>query len=253
MQTRNTDDDWNVLADENPYWAVMSSDKYKGKELSPEMRGEFFASGAALVEHDLNFIRTRVAPNFSPAVAVDFGCGVGRLSIPLSRVVPTVHSVDVAPAMLDLCAKNAAAVGITNIRLGESEAFVGGDVEFDWFYSRIVLQHIPPVVGLSILRKLLPRLRPRGVASFNVTFARDATHAGVISEHARYVRGLNDRVELLGIKSPAEVDAGRMSMYEYDVNELMLVLLENRIRSPVVQIYGGGGYYAVHIYGEKSE
>lgn len=249
MQIRDTNSDWARLAEENPYWAVLSSDKYKGQDLPADVRKEYFDGGAELVKHDFALLRERLCLPFAPLDIVDFGCGVGRLSIPLAQMAKVVHALDVAPRMLEICQKNAYLAGAANVRPQSTDEFIAAGTEFDLFYSRIVIQHIPPTVGIPLLRKLFGRLRPKGGVCFNVTFARDASHASVLGAHARYVRGLSDRIELYGQTAPLE--SPHMSMYEYDLNELMLLLLEHGIHDPVVQVYGGGGYYAAHFFGLK--
>lgn len=43
--SRDTDRDWAKLAEENPYWAVISADRFLGKEISEAEREVFFRSG----------------------------------------------------------------------------------------------------------------------------------------------------------------------------------------------------------------
>ena len=66
-------------------------------------------------------IRRWVAPRFAPRSALDFGCGVGRLLVPLARRCPSVVGVDVADSMLAQARARCDAVGVTNVRLLKSD------------------------------------------------------------------------------------------------------------------------------------
>jgi 2-polyprenyl-3-methyl-5-hydroxy-6-metoxy-1,4-benzoquinol methylase len=81
----STDSEWQKLGKENPYFAVVTEDKYQKDALTASRREEFFESGQAFVSNVVQTIRTRLNPNPKFSRALDFGCGVGRLLIPLAR------------------------------------------------------------------------------------------------------------------------------------------------------------------------
>ena len=86
-QLRDTDGDWKQIAEQNPYWGVLSAEKFKGRELGePELK-EFYHSGHIFVQNLLAFIRAHIAPGFSPTRSLDFGCGVGRLLGPFAVIL----------------------------------------------------------------------------------------------------------------------------------------------------------------------
>jgi 16S rRNA (guanine1207-N2)-methyltransferase len=95
---------------------------------------------------------------------LDLGCGVGTIALPLARRSPgtTVWAVDVNGRARDLCSANAAANGITNVRVVAPDD-VPAEVSFDCIWSN------PPIrIGKAALHELLlrwlPRLAPDGYA-----------------------------------------------------------------------------------------
>ena len=82
---------------------------------------------------------------------LDLGCGVGTIALPLARRAPgaTVWAVDVNSRARDLCAANAVANGITNVRVG-APGDVPDEVAFDCIWSN------PPIrVGKKALHDML--------------------------------------------------------------------------------------------------
>jgi 16S rRNA (guanine1207-N2)-methyltransferase len=99
---------------------------------------------------------------------LDLGCGVGTIALPLARRAPeaTVWAIDVNDRARELCAANAAANGITNLRVGTPDE-VPGEVRFDCIWSN------PPIrIGKPALHDMLllwfGRLSPAGTATMVV-------------------------------------------------------------------------------------
>ena len=93
---------------------------------------------------------------------LDLGCGVGTIAIPLARRASgaTVWAVDVNSRARDLCAANAVANGVRNVRTMAPDD-VADDVAFDCIWSN------PPIrVGKKALHEMLlkwlGRLTPSG-------------------------------------------------------------------------------------------
>src|SRR5689334_22910596 len=97
----DTDADWESWGKRDPYFGVISDDKYRQTKLTQAEKFEFFQSGGGHVQHVLDICRTYVYKDYAPKSALDFGCGVGRVTIPLARVVECVVGLDVADSMLN--------------------------------------------------------------------------------------------------------------------------------------------------------
>jgi SAM-dependent methyltransferase len=155
---------WERYGREEPHWSVMTNSLFKRERLDAKMTEEFFATGKADVEL---FIRNCARIGKSPeGTVLDFGCGVGRLGEHLSRIFQKYIGVDISSSHLGLAKERLS--GRRNVELQLLPEFLKKDVRFDAMYSVIVLQHNPPPVMYALLKELLMRLNPGGVASFQI-------------------------------------------------------------------------------------
>ena len=92
----NTDNEWEEWGKNNPYYGVLTHEKYRSKNLDENVKLEFFESGKKQIEHVISTCRRQIDKSFSPEMALDFGCGVGRLTIPLAKIAGHVVGVDVS-------------------------------------------------------------------------------------------------------------------------------------------------------------
>jgi 2-polyprenyl-3-methyl-5-hydroxy-6-metoxy-1,4-benzoquinol methylase len=171
MLRNDSDRDWERLGAADPYWAVVTHDNYRASSMTPENMAKFFASGEQDVAALFAAIERHVAPGFTPASALDFGCGVGRLLIPLARRCGEVTGVDVSDAMLAEARKNCSRSGIRNVLYAKSDDALSelrGD--FTFVHSYIVLQHIPVRRGERITRRLIGLLSPGGIGALHYTY-----------------------------------------------------------------------------------
>jgi 16S rRNA (guanine1207-N2)-methyltransferase len=132
----------------------------------------------------------RPAP--SARTLLDLGCGYGPIALTLARRAPTaeVWAVDVNERARALCAANADAAGLANVRVAAPDD-VPDDVTFDGIWSN------PPIrIGKDALHQLLARWLAR--------LARDAHAALVVQKHlgsdslARWLEQQGSTVTRLG-------------------------------------------------------
>jgi SAM-dependent methyltransferase len=215
-------DRWSTLAAWNPYWTVLcDEDRYRPANLPDSEVEEFFRSGAREVARTFESIRRHVLPDFHPRVSVDYGCGVGRLTLPIARESAKAIGVDISPAMLASARRNSVERGVTNAEFIDAEAFLSGRAgadRVDFVHSFIVLQHIRPRIGMRISDMLLRRLAPGGVAALHYTYARQASAA------RQMIHALRRNVRIANVA--ANIVQGRpllehmIPMYQYDLGEL---------------------------------
>jgi 2-polyprenyl-3-methyl-5-hydroxy-6-metoxy-1,4-benzoquinol methylase len=168
----NTDKHWELHAQQNPYWAVVTWDKFKGNiDESPELLDEFFQMGRDYIKEIFTIIATSLSPSFTPKNALDFGCGVGRLLIPLAQRGLAVTGIDISETMLAVCGKNLTARKLAAVALTSSLDNLPEGNRYDLVHSFIVLQHIPVKKGLSIIQKLLNRVSDSGAVVLHFTYA----------------------------------------------------------------------------------
>ena len=210
-----TDQDWEEWGKTAPYYGVATDDKFRDPDAAA--LDDFFRTGEDHIAGVMAEIEG-FAPGFVPSRALDFGCGTGRLLVPLSRMSPCV-GIDVSPSMLVEARKNVDARGIGNrVELGRSDdrlSQVSG--EFDLIHCYIVFQHIPVARGILIAGRLLGSLRAGGVAVLHFTYARNASWARKAWASARArVPALHAAANLLTGRSGAP-----MQMNCYDLPALL--------------------------------
>lgn len=171
----NTDKAWEQWGAADPYFGVLTQEKFRGRNLTADAKREFFATGTEHVREVLANIRHHLEPNFTPRQVLDFGCGAGRLLLPFARQADAATGMDVSAAMLAEAQHNAQEAELNNITLLASDDQLSRlDGIFDLVHSYIVFQHIPVSRGEKLLCRLLRRVRPGGVAAIQVPCWRNA-------------------------------------------------------------------------------
>ena len=102
MSSAATDKAWETLGRVDPYWAVISNDAYHGRRLTDQQLAAFLKSGADHVDDIWRTCRRLFGDDFAPRRVLDFGCGVGRVTLPLARRVDAVVAIDIADSMLSV-------------------------------------------------------------------------------------------------------------------------------------------------------
>ncbi len=152
-------EDWGKV---DPFWAVLSDPDARHGRWDPE---QFFATGvdmvATMLEHAGNYGRPR-----EHSTAVDFGCGVGRLTRALAPHFEHTYGLDVAGAMIDEARRLDAGASGAAFELHEHEdlqRFESGSV--DLLSCLLVLQHLPSRDAIEgYLREFVRVLADGGVA-----------------------------------------------------------------------------------------
>jgi 2-polyprenyl-3-methyl-5-hydroxy-6-metoxy-1,4-benzoquinol methylase len=110
----NTDKDWNYYGKNNPYYGVFTIAEFDNVNQS-ELKHKFFKSGESYIEKVLNWIeRDFEGFNIQHSSVLDFGCGVGRVVLPLSRMCKSVCGVDISEGMLEEAKRNMLEFNVTN-------------------------------------------------------------------------------------------------------------------------------------------
>src|SRR5258708_32398621 len=167
-----SDTEWQAWGEKDPYFGVLTDERYRRGKLSAESLEEFFRTGRSHIEEILAACRSHFG-DISTRRSLDFGCGVGRLLIPLAGVSEVCVGVDIAGAMLQEAALNCVKYNRHNVRLARTleEIDPGNGAGFSFIHSHMVLQHLEPQRGLSIIRALLSRLDSGGGAALHMTSA----------------------------------------------------------------------------------
>ncbi len=180
----NPDPGWEAFASREPYFAVLTAPKFLRQNLTPEHEREFFASGEELIDWIFHVIE-RLSPNFSPMSTLEYGCGPGRLAVPLARRPGALVAVDRSPAMLDAARREAARQGITHIEFRTPAELFTTPRKFDFVSCIHVLQRLPEDQGLELLRALMERLASGSIGVFQVPYR---TAAAPTVRASRWIR-----------------------------------------------------------------
>jgi SAM-dependent methyltransferase len=173
---RKTDQDWEQFGKTDPYYAVLTEEAYHRHSLDDTAQAKFFDSGRQHIRFVLDTVRRHLVPSFQPRHAIDFGCGVGRLLIPLADICQTVVGLDVSLSMLREARANLDARGIGNVSLIKSEDCLPlAKNRFDFAHSYIVLQHIPAARGEQIFAQLVDAVAEGGVGMLHLTYLRKSS------------------------------------------------------------------------------
>jgi 2-polyprenyl-3-methyl-5-hydroxy-6-metoxy-1,4-benzoquinol methylase len=219
----STDRSWQKWGEMAPYYGVLSDEKFSSQNIK-QNRDFFFETG----EEFICQVVQRYEQAFgllSHGRALDFGCGVGRLTLPLARRFDEVIGLDVSPGMIAEAQKNALDFNILNINFQLSDDDLSCVAsQFDFINSYIVLQHIPVERGMAILRSLLSRLNPGGGFMLHFSLRRRATALMRLLYTIRHkVPGINilaNYIRHRPIFGPA------MQMNEYRIENIMFELMK---------------------------
>ena len=78
-------EDWKRYGDTDPYYGVLTEPRFHRDNLNPDALSEFWATGEAHVERIATLFAAHLGRELRPRRSLDFGCGVGRVLLPLAR------------------------------------------------------------------------------------------------------------------------------------------------------------------------
>lgn len=165
MDLKDVARNWEAFAREDPLWAILTSPGKDGKRWSRE---EFFARGRDEIDGVMEQASALGSPGRRDR-ALDFGCGVGRLTQALCRHFARCDGVDISPTMIEQArAWNAHGERCAYHRNDRSDLALFPDASFDFIYSNIVLQHVAPRDAVRYVGELVRVLRPDGLLVFQL-------------------------------------------------------------------------------------
>jgi ubiquinone/menaquinone biosynthesis C-methylase UbiE len=162
---RELRDDWTRLGAADPLWAVCVMPGTRGGRWDV---AEFFEFGRSEVARTLGEL-DRLGLRPAGRRALDFGCGVGRLSAALAEHVDEVIGVDISPTMLAAARRLDRSGGRCRFVLSDATDLPFLDDGWaDIVYSSLVLQHLPRRLARGYLREFARVLAADGVAIIQV-------------------------------------------------------------------------------------
>jgi 2-polyprenyl-3-methyl-5-hydroxy-6-metoxy-1,4-benzoquinol methylase len=177
--------------------------------LDDAARAQFFDKGVKHIANVAERIEAQTGLTLASSRALDFGCGVGRDTLPLAERCEHVYGLDISPAVLREADRNAKRLNLENVEWMQADRLAELSGQYDLVISFFVFQHIPSREGERVLATLLHGLRPGGAGAIHLTLrpnlrrltpaylyavmnsyslnrvARQLAYAGVIEWHAK--------------------------------------------------------------------
>jgi 2-polyprenyl-3-methyl-5-hydroxy-6-metoxy-1,4-benzoquinol methylase len=211
--------------------------------MDEEARSRFFASGEDEIERLMSSLQHTLDADVPPRRVLDYGCGVGRLLIPLARRAESAVGIDISPSMLAEARRNCAAHGIQGVELLPVEGLDRFSDDFDLVHSSLVLQHIPVRKGQRIVARLAHLVRHGGVGALHLQIGA-----------SRGVRAYNAAMRLPSAHNVANIVRGRpwshphMEMNVYNLGRLLRLLRDAGVPATYTHVAQRlGGYDACMI------
>ncbi|HWF01160.1 MAG TPA: class I SAM-dependent methyltransferase [Caulobacteraceae bacterium] len=159
---------WTHLGEEKPHFSVLSADIFLPETFDANAE-LFWRSGEENVALIARSLARHGFEDLSGLTCNEYGCGVGRLTLPLAARFAGVRGYDISAAHLAVARAHAEALGVVNIEFHDTSDAIGGALEpCDVYVSIIVLQHNPPPVIDLLLRRAFESLRAGGLAYFQL-------------------------------------------------------------------------------------
>jgi SAM-dependent methyltransferase len=165
MRLKELEQHWQAFGEQDPLWAILSAPGKRGGAWDLD---EFFATGRSEVETIIDALSERGIA-IGHRRALDFGCGVGRLTNALADHFELCDGVDLARSMIDRADalnRNCRRVSFHHNEAPNLRLF--GNETFDFVLSLLVLQHMAPELMRGYIREFLRVLRRGGITYFNI-------------------------------------------------------------------------------------
>ncbi len=165
MNLKDLKKSWDKLGATDALFAVLTKKDKIGGRWDKE---EFFLTGRNEVGTTLQYLKSKKI-KIPSGKALDFGCGVGRLTQALAAYFPEVHGVDISESMIKLAQeynqKDTRCVYHLNTK---NDLKIFADATFDFVYSKITLQHMERRYAENYLKEFLRVLKPGGLIVFQL-------------------------------------------------------------------------------------
>jgi len=215
MSFESAKKNWEGLARRDMLWAICTHPNKQDKGWNKE---EFYETGKEEIFRVFEKLKSDGLIPEDHQRAMDFGCGVGRLSRPLAGYFQEVYGVDVSPTMINHAIQ-------FNEHDPESDRLhfvlnTGDDLSlfedefFSFIYTTIVLQHIPYPASIKYLEEFMRVLKPGGKLVFQIP-VQDIRILSLV-QRLKSLLKIRERLALMGIGK-----GFHMTMHVVDEEEIV--------------------------------
>lgn len=181
-------------------WAILTDPRYKNGSWPEE---EFFQHGREEIQKAIHMAGESGYPKrFN--TALDFGCGIGRLTQALADHFQAVAGVDIAESMIEQANQyNRHGERVTYFLNQKNSLGDFPDQSFNFIYSSLVLQHMHPSISLHYLIDFARLLTSGGIMIIQAPDCRAHSLRGEgevpVQPHLPVPQGEEARMEVYGI------------------------------------------------------
>jgi SAM-dependent methyltransferase len=164
MNLETLKSNWESLAERDALFAILTDHRLVGGKWNV---AEFMATGEAEIESVMHHLASiRCIPDYG-GTALDFGCGVGRITQAMARRFASCVGVDISRQMIEK-AESWNRYAHCRYVANSADRLPFADASFSFIYSNIVLQHVPRRFSTAYLREFVRVLAPGGILIFGV-------------------------------------------------------------------------------------
>jgi len=204
MDIKELRKNWNELGKRDAFGNILTDPMKKGM-WDQDM---FFKNGEEEISSLMTYIEL-LKFKIQRTRALDFGCGVGRLTQALCRYFKDCYGIDIAPSMIALANKYNKYGDKCRYFLNESDDLkLFEDGSFDLIYSNIVLQHMKPEYSKKYIKEFLRILKPGGLTIFQIPSEKVLSQNNITQEYDQSSRSLPDsafKAMITILNSPATI------------------------------------------------
>ena len=198
---------WEGFAKTDPLWSILTDpDKKNGKwDID-----EFFQTGADEIDTIFELLEANAWQPKRCQKAIDFGCGVGRLTRAISRRFERTTGVDASAQMIEMAHdfhKNMNGIDFVTNQT-DNLSFVP-DQSISFIYTTIVLQHVPTEQSYQFISEFCRALEPGGTLVFQVP-TNDIRKLSLIQKFRVWLKP-RERLAKLGLWTKYHMD---MNVYQ---------------------------------------
>lgn len=227
MELKELQKNWNQFGKQDPLWSIITEDGKKGNKWNFD---EFFELGRQEIAGVMEYVQ-KLGLLQERDRALDFGCGVGRLTQALASYFDEVVGIDIAPSMVTLAKQYNRFGARCTYRVNDQDNLrLFPDQEFHFIYSNIVLQHMKPEYAKSYIREFLRVLKPEGVLIFQLP-----------SRNLAPSRLRESTIEAVPAPETPSIFIWFKQNFKRNVPEVLwrwYVDLKDPVQQPVMQMYG---------------
>ena len=242
---------WEKFGEKDPYYWVTTDAKYKDAKFKKNIQKKFFDNADQYLESVFKVIRRHLDSTFRPECALDFGCGVGRVTIPLARQCRYVLGVDIAESMIKEAKKNQEQYLLNNVEFStRTNDLLPYKESFDFIHSIYVFQHIRTKHGVPTFIQLVNALKENGIGMvhFITLQSNKSIKKRIISwlcTHFQMVNGINN------IRKGKSFFTPIYEMNNYPLDKLFEILRKKGCSHLYIRHTKEGPYHGVMLFFQK--